>query len=137
MSHLPKDWRFLRTAWLYAVILTGNSNRASELVESVFSDVSRRQDVVSPRRRRRLFFAMLRREAGESPRCMEADFTGPAGLFRFHELKEPGRSALSLFYSRLFEPDQLANVLSVAESALPDILDKARNEISSKLPLLA
>ncbi len=134
MSHLPKDWRFLRMAWLYAVILTGNDTRATALVESVFKEVSRRQDVVSIRRRRRLFFALLRREAVEKRRCAEGDFQGPAELFRFHQLAEPGRSALSLFYSRLFEPDQLADVLGVSESALPEILGAAREELSSKLP---
>lgn len=137
MSHLPKDWRFLRMAWIYAVVLTGNAERATQLVESVLGEVGRRQDVVGSRRRRSLFFAILRRGAGDSPRCSEADFTGPAGLHRFHELREPGRSALSLLYTRLFEPAQLADVLGVAESALPEILAAARAELSPDLPLPA
>lgn len=131
MSHLPKDWRFLRMAWLYAVILSGSSNRAGELVDLVFKEIARRQDVVGTRRRRRLFFALLRREAGETPRLAEADFNGPSELFRFHALAEPGRSALTLLYFRLFTPDQLADVLAQPESALPDILAAARAEFSA------
>jgi DNA-directed RNA polymerase specialized sigma24 family protein len=134
MSHLPKDWRFLRMAWIYAVILTGNAERASELVGSVLSEVGRRQDVVGARRRRGLFFAILRRGAGEAPRRPETDFAGPDGLRCFHELSEPGRSALALLYTRLFDPAQLADVLGVTEAALPDILDAARSELSTKLP---
>jgi hypothetical protein len=137
MTHLPKDWRFLRMAWFYAVILTGSSERATELVGSVLAEVGRRQDVVGARRRRSLFFAILRRGVGEPPRLAETHFTGPAGLHRFHELREPGRSALALLYTRLFEPAQLADVLGVAEGALPDILAAARTELSSKLPLPA
>jgi hypothetical protein len=137
MSHLPKDWRFLRMAWIYAVILTGNSERATELVGSVLAEVGRRQDVVGARRRRGLFFAILRRGIGESPKIAENDFNGPAGLQRFHELSEPGRSALALLYTRLFEPAQLADVLGVTEGALPDILAAARSELSQKFPLPA
>jgi hypothetical protein len=106
-------------------------------VGSVLAEVGRRQDVVGARRRRSLFFAILRRGAGESPRRAEMDFNGPAGLYRFHELSEPGRSALALFYTRLFEPAQLADVLGVTEGALPDILDAARAELSQTLPLPA
>jgi hypothetical protein len=137
MTHLPKDWRFLRMAWIYAVVLTGNSERATALVESVFGEVSRRQDVVSARRRRRLFFALLRREAGEPPSRGESDYTGPAELFHFHTLREPGRSALTLFYTRLFEPGQLAVVLGVTEGALPEILKAAREELSTRLAVPA
>jgi len=133
MSHLPKDWRFLRSAWIYAVVLTGNSSRASELVRSVFSEVGRRQDVVSPHRRRRLFFALLRREGAGLARCAEADFTGPGNLFVFHQLGEPARSALALFYSRLFGDHQLADVLGIPERDLPGLLGAARTELAEKI----
>ena len=62
MVHLPKDWRFLRAAWLYAVVLTGDANRSLDLVQSVLAGIGRRQDLVGLRRRRRLFFALVRRE---------------------------------------------------------------------------
>jgi len=134
MSHLPKDWRFLRPAWIYALVLSGTSAKASELVEMVFGELSSRHDVVTSRRRRRLFFAKLLREAGSLPRVLEDDFTGPAGLFPFHQLQEPGRSALSLLYFRLFTPEQLADVIGRPEKDLPEILAKARAELAQKLP---
>ena len=100
----------------------------------VFGELSSRHDVVTSRRRRRLFFAKLLREAGSLPRVSEDDFTGPAGLFPFHQLQEPGRSALSLLYFRLFTPEQLADVIGRPEKDLPEILAKARAELAQKLP---
>ena len=100
----------------------------------VFGELSSRHDVVTSRRRRRLFFAKLLREAGSLPRVSEDDFTGPSGLFSFHQLQEPGRSALSLLYFRLFTPEQLADVIGRPEKDLPAILEKARAELAQKLP---
>lgn len=132
MSHLPKDWRFLRFAWIYAVVLTGNSGRATTLVDAVFNELVRRHDVVSAHRRRRLFFALMLREGGGIPRCPAADFSGPEELFVFHQISEPGRSALALFYSRLFDADQLADVLGLPEQNLPEILSAARAELAKQ-----
>ena len=136
MAHLPKDWRFLRMAWIYAVVLTGDSSRASDLVRTVFAEVGRRQDVVSAHRRRRLFFALLRREGAGLPRCAEDAYRGPADLFLFHQLGEPGRSALALFYSRLFGAHQLADVLGVPERDLPGLLASARDGLSEKMSVV-
>ncbi len=137
MSHLPKDWRFLRSAWLLAAILSGSSTKATELLDSVFNEMISRHDVVTSWRRRRLFFAKLLRESSGLPRLAEADFTGPSGLFSFHELQEPGRSALVLLYFRFFAPEQLANVIGRAEKDLPGILANARAELAQKLPASA
>ena len=134
MSHLPKDWRFLRPAWIYALVLSGTTAKASELVSMVFGEISARHDVVTSRRRRRLFFAKLMREAASLPRVSETEFSGPAGLFSFHQLQEPGRSALSLLYFRLFSPEQLADVIGRPEKDLPAILATARAELAQKLP---
>ena len=137
MSHLPKDWRFLRPAWIYALILTGTAAKATELVATVFGEISARHDVVTSRRRRRLFFAKLLREAGGLTRVAEPDFSGPADLFCFHELQEPGRSALVLLYFRLFTPEQLADVIGRPEKELSAVLDSARAELAQKLPATA
>ena len=137
MSHLPKDWRFLRTAWIYALVMAGTSAKAMELVETVFAEISRRQDVVTSRRRRRLFFAKLAREASKLPRVSESDFSGSTEFFRFHELQEPGRSALVLLYFRLFTSEQLADVIGRPEKELPMILASARAEMDQKLSTTA
>lgn len=137
MSHLPKEWRFLRPAWIYALVLAGTSAGATELVGTVFSQISSRHDVVTSRRRRRLFFAKLVREAGRLPRVSEGDFSGSAELFRFHELQEPGRSALVLLYLRLFTSEQLADVIGRPEKELPAILASARAELGQKLSATA
>ena len=134
MSHLPKDWRFLRPAWIYALVLSGTSEKATELVGSVFREISARHDVVTSRRRRRLFFAKLVREGGGLTRVSGSGFSGPPGLFAFHELQEPGRSALALLYFRLFSPEQLADVIGRPEKDLPAILATAREELGQKLP---
>lgn len=134
MSHLPKEWRFLRPAWIYALVLAGTPAKATELAGAVFGEISGRHDVVTSRRRRRLFFAKLLREAGGLPRVAAADFTGPAGLFPFHALQEPGRSALVLLYFRIFTPEQLADVIGRPEKELPAILAAARAELAENLP---
>jgi hypothetical protein len=134
MTRLPKDWRFLRPAWIYALVLSGAPSKASELVRIVLGEISGRHDVVTSRRRRRLFFAKLLREAASLPRVSESDFSGPKELFTFHQLQEPGRSALSLLYFRLFTPEQLADVIGRPEKDLPAILATARAELARKLP---
>ena len=134
MAHLPKDWRFLKSAWVYALVISGSPGKANELLESVFCEISARHDVVTARRRRRLFFAKLLREGGSLPRLARAEFTGPEGLFPFHGLQEPGRSALVLLYFRFFLPEQLANVIGRPEKDLPLILAAARAELAQKLP---
>ena len=134
MSHLPKDWRFLSFAWLYALVLFGRQASASEKVSSILRSIASRHDVVSPRRRRRLFFAMLHRDGIVSPRLSEGEFEGNPELFAFHQMEEPGRSALVLFYLRLFPSEQLANILGRPEKELAEILSAARNDLSSRLP---
>lgn len=134
MAHIPKDWRFLRTAWVYALVLSGRSSTATELVLSVLRDIGGRHDVVTSRRRRRLFFAKLLREAGGLPRLNATDFEGGPELHAFHGLQEPGRSALALLYFRCFAPEQLADVLGRPEKELPGILAAARAELASHPP---
>lgn len=134
MSHLPKDWRFLRAGWVYALILTGREDAATKMVEGALQGIIRRHDVVSVKRRRRLFFAMLFREGRNLPCVGEGAGERVGGLRFFHELAEPGRSALSLLYLRLFSVDELADVLGKSEKELPDILAGARGALSGKWP---
>ena len=134
MSNLPKEWRFLRAAWIYALVLTGRPHAATDLVSSTLATLIGRQDIVGAKRLRRLFFATLRREGCKSRQLDPVDFDGDAGLLATHQLSEPGRSALALLHLRLFPTDQLADVLEKSENELPAILDAARLELSTKLP---
>lgn len=133
MSHLPKEWRFLRPAWIYARILTGAPETATTLVTETLSSIADRADVVSNRRRKRLFFSMLFRAAATQP---SAQITNPSDASAaFHALAEPGRSALALLYLRVFPPDELAGILGKTEFELADILQSAREELSKTTPL--
>jgi len=134
MSNLPKEWRFLRAAWIYALVLTGRPHAATDLVSSTLANLIGRQDIVGAKRLRRLFFATLRREGFNSRQLDTVDFEGDPGLLATHQLSEPGRSALALLHLRIFPTDQLADVLEKSENELPTILDAARLEFESKLP---
>ncbi len=134
MSHLPKDWRFLRSAWIYAHVLTGHPDSATTLVTETLNSIANRNDVVSARRRKRLFFSMMFRAAlaqstASDNSCIDADF-----VKSFHALSEPGRSALTLLYLRVFPPEELADILGKPIIELADLLQSTRGEISTLMP---
>ena len=133
MSQLPKEWRFLRAAWVYALVVTGRSHAATELVSSTLGTLAGRQDISSPKRLKRLFFASLRRESFKPEQISEEEFAGDRGLWAMHQLSEPGRSALLFLHLRIFPTDQLADVLGKSENELPEILSTARAELATKL----
>lgn len=130
MPQLPKDWRFLRSGWIYAFVLTGSDAAATELVSKALKGVAERNDLVSSRRRRRLFFAMLYREGQKIARNADAMSGSNPILTRLHGIPEPGRSALALLHLRLFDPDQIAVIIGKTEKELPGILSAAREDFS-------
>ncbi|MGA1540544.1 MAG: hypothetical protein ACO39C_08980 [Chthoniobacterales bacterium] len=131
MPRLPVEWRFLRTAWIHACVLTGDDEAATGLVESTLDTVAARRDPMSARRCRRLFFANLYRAGIDLPRL-----DGCAGGFSaFHHLEEPGRTALVLLYLRAGPPDEIADVVGRHERELPDILASARSALEKSLPV--
>lgn len=48
----------------------------------------------------------------------------------FSRLEEPGRSALGLFYTDLFSPNEIANLLHLKHDELAEWLAKARESLS-------
>ena len=130
MTNLPKEWRFLRAGWIYAFVLTGQEAAATEMVSKALQGVAARNDLVSSRRRRRLFFAILFRE-GQKISCPSESAEGnDSTLAGLHKIQEPGRSALALLHLRLFDPDQIAVIIGKTEKELPAILTAAREEFS-------
>jgi hypothetical protein len=130
MTNLPKEWRFLRSCWIYACVLTGREVSATEMVSKALQGVAARNDLVSSRRRRRLFFAILFREGQKIPRQAEPEEGKYYTLGSLHKIQEPGRSALALLHLRLFDPDQIAVIIGKTEKELPTILTAAREEFS-------
>jgi len=130
MTNLPKEWRFLRSGWIYACVLTGREVAATEMVSKALQGVAARNDLVSLRRRRRLFFAILFREGQKIPRQAEPAEGKYSTLVSLHKIQEPGRSALALLHLRLFDPDQIAVIIGKTEKELPTILTAAREEFS-------
>lgn len=130
MTNLPKEWRFLRSGWIYAFVLTGREAAATGMVSKALQGVAARNDLVSSKRRRRLFFAMLFREGQKIPRHSEPAGEKYATLSALHQIQEPGRSALALLHLRLFDPDQIAVIIGKTEKELPSILASARGEFS-------
>jgi hypothetical protein len=134
MTQLPKEWRFLRSGWIYALVLTGRESAATEMVSKSLQSLVERNDLVGSTRRRRLFFAMLFREGQKIPRITEVAETNPARLACLHSLSEPGRSALALLHLRLFDLDQIAVIIGTTEKELPAILTTAREDFSKLSP---
>ena len=132
MTNLPKEWRFLRSGWMYAFVLTGREAAATEMVSKALQGVAARNDLVSSRRRRRLFFAMLFREGQKIPRQSEPAEEKYSTLAKLHKIQEPGRSALALLHLRLFDPDQIAVIIGKTEKELPSILTAAREDFSKQ-----
>jgi hypothetical protein len=130
MTNLPKEWRFLRSGWIYAFVLTGQSSAATEMVSKALQGVAARNDLVSSSRRKRLFFATLFREGHKFPRHTEPAEEKYSTLTSLHKIQEPGRSALALLHLRLFDPDQIAVIIGKTEKELPAILTAAREEFS-------
>lgn len=137
MSHLPKEWRFLRSAWIYATVLTGEAESATALVTETLKTIAGRADVVSPRRRKRLFFSTLFRAATAPPTEPRHSSDTPAAVKTFHSLPEPGRSALTLLYLRVFPPEELAGILGKTPIELADVLQSTRPEFSNRIPPIA
>lgn len=48
----------------------------------------------------------------------------------FSQLEEPGRSALALFYTDLFSPNEIANLLHLKHDELAEYLAKARESLN-------
>jgi DNA-directed RNA polymerase specialized sigma24 family protein len=130
MTNLPKEWRFLRSGWIYAFVLTGQSSGATEMVSKALQGVAARNDLVSSSRRKRLFFATLFREGHKFPRQTDPAEEKYSTLASLHKIQEPGRSALALLHLRLFDPDQIAVIIGKTEKELPAILAAAREEFS-------
>jgi len=128
MTNLPKEWRFLRQGWIYGYVLTGGEEEATAMVSKALQGVAARNDLVSTRQRRRLFFAMLFREGQKIPHRSDPSGMRNPTLAGLHKIREPGRSALTLLHLRLFDPDQVAAIIGKTEKELPAILTGAREE---------
>lgn len=131
MSHLPREWRFLKAAWVYALVVTGSAQSASEKLLVALSATVARLDVAFSRRRRRFLLAKLHRDCAGA----QADSGQPldASLEPFRKIPEPGRSALLMLYLRLLPADEIADVVRKSEKELPDILTAARDNLESAL----
>ena len=101
---------------------------------------------------RRAWFASRIRErcaegddgAAAAPRLLreEAEAAAPVEVLeieaylvaqRFHQLSEPGRTALALFYLDTFTTEEIAKLLKLEEDALAATLGGARTELQQLL----
>jgi len=129
MAHLPREWRFLKAAWVYALVVTGSAQSATEKLLVALSATVARLDVAFSRRRRRFLLAKLHRDCAGAP--SDSGQTLDASLEPFRKIPEPGRSALLMLYLRLLPADEIADVVRKSEKELPDILAAARASLES------
>ena len=131
MSNLPKEWRFLKAAWIYSLAVTGSASAATESLSAALDATVARHDVFDSRRRRRFLLAHLRRICEKSTTPQEIAANPPLGHFK--QLAEPGRSALLMFYLRLLPMDEIADVVGCEEKKLPEILEGARVDLGAAM----
>ena len=131
MSHLPREWRFLKAAWVYALVVTGSAKTANEKLFAALQATVARLDVAFSRRRRKFLLARLHRDCAGAQTHSEQSLDD--SLEPFRKLSEPGRSALLMLYLRVLPIDEIADVLGKTEKELPDILAGARGNLESAL----
>lgn len=136
MSSATKNWAFLPDAWKYALVLAGTEHAATALLSETLKSLSQRLDLWDMNRTRRLLFSSLYRQGLRISRVKPSDSSFENRLLPFHELEEPGRSALVLLYLGLFSSEHLALLLGYSESELANILSRARAALAKQLALL-
>jgi hypothetical protein len=129
MPRLPKEWRFLKAAWIYAFAATGSLGAATEAVAAALAATLARPDAAGTGRRRRFLLANLHRRCAKAPALPEE--SADPQLEPFRKLSEPGRSALLMLYLRLLPVDEIADVVARGAKEMPDILSAARAELDS------
>lgn len=133
MSAAQDDWPFLDDAWRYALVLTGSETAALELLRSSLNKLARRSDSGDSARARRILFASLYRQSLAKPITSEPSTETEARTRPLHELKEPGRSALTLIGMKLFAGEELAGLLGESLPSLAKSLEEARRRVTIKM----
>ncbi len=126
MSEVPEEWQFLKTAWRFALVLTGCREGAGKVIKETATEVASHPQPGDLNRTRHLFYTALRRRALKYPARNE--LTGTVG--KFHTVSEPARSALALLYLDALSPGEIAKILELDQRGLADTLDRARTEVS-------
>lgn len=128
----------------FAVLLTGDSEKASRIVsETLVANERRAAEIRDEDRRAAWLAARIRRAcigAGngtQPPAESLPEGTGANAQVdlarRFHELPEPERSSLALFYLDAFSSEQIAQILELKLEQLSEMLDRGRKILRSSL----
>ena len=138
----------------YALLLTGRSAAAEQVIAETLSDVEVQFDQMRNEANRQSWLALRIRE-----RCLKNNAENPAPIVprllrtepapgappevlgieayilaeHFHCLPEPGRSALALFYLDLFTPEEIAKLLKMSLAELGGALAETRAALQGSL----
>lgn len=126
MSDIPGEWQFLKTAWRFALVLTGCREGAGKVFKETAAEVASHPHPGDLNRTRHLFYTALRRRALKYPARNE--LSGVPG--KFHLVLEPGRSALALLYLDALSPGEIGKILELDQRGLAESLDRARAEVA-------
>jgi DNA-directed RNA polymerase specialized sigma24 family protein len=125
LDHIQALYRLL-------LIRTGQRNEAENAIRQIFSDSLQKAGQQSEK----LDFAEFFRTALSLPAIAsgvpKTDLEGwPLAL---HQLPEPDRSAITLFYLEIFSPAVLADILGVDINDLARIISTARKSLEIQRP---
>jgi len=119
---------------LYRLLLirTGHRTEAEKALRQIFSGSPQGASRQTANADFAEFFrAALKLPATESD-SLETELDGwPLAL---HQLPEPERSAITLFYLEIFSPAALGNVLGIGIQELARIIETARNSLEVQRP---
>jgi DNA-directed RNA polymerase specialized sigma24 family protein len=136
----------------FAVLLTGKIGKAEQVMAETLSKAAVELAQIRNETSRRAWFATRirerclgdEREAAPAPRLLREEVESAGSLEvleieayliaqRFHQLPEPGRSALALFYLDTFTNQEIAKLLKLHEDELADTLGDARRRLQHLL----
>jgi DNA-directed RNA polymerase specialized sigma24 family protein len=128
----------------FAVLLTGQIARAEQVMaDTLVKAESELPQLRNENSRRAWFFTRIRegcgvadgqsvsaprllREAGDAQAVEILEIEAYLVAQRFHQLPEPGRSALALFYLDAFTNEEIAKLLRLSDEQLADTLADGR-----------
>ncbi len=137
LTTLPAS--LLDDAFRFALLLTGSAAAAERaVIDAIASGAHQLEEMRSVRRRDAMLFSRVREASlrAEPASGEEAPIDAEAAALarKFHEIPEPERSALALFYLDTLEAQEIAEFLGMRLHDLAETLDRGRGRLREAQP---
>lgn len=120
---------YIQALYRLALIQTGRSSDAEIVVQDVIGKVFQRSERSSEATNIQHVFRMAYAQRESLPRPESTELQGwPRAL---HNLPEPSRSALTLFYLEVFSPSTIAEIVGLPIEELADLVTLGRQSLAN------